>query len=118
MRPKTKDPKLSNFYNDMNEHEMADYKRIQPNYVVELDSMPSGWQVTLWVAVTTGDGYAPPENDDNHYAWDAIGRQEFDDYDAGKSVYNELTGKNDVQTFREEHPYEGPRSPYSERVDE
>jgi len=110
-----KDPILKDFYNDMNQHGNAEYKRVGGRYVIELESMPSGWQVTVWEAVKEGSTYVDPENNDNRYFWDAVGREEFSDYDAGKEIFSELTTRSDLQRFCEQNPYNGPRTPYRER---
>lgn len=97
---------------------MAEYKKVTADAVAELDSMPSGWSLTIWRAVShpTEEGYAPPENSDNRYGWDAEGRAEYDDREEGNAKFSELRGKQAVEEFCSEHPYEGPLSPYAERI--
>lgn len=130
------DPTLADFYNDMNQHGNATYKRVPPAFVVELErhlaiggsrSSGSAW-LTVWQAVKDGGRYAPPDGDryappdgkeGNRYAWDAVGRQEFDDLDDARAEFVRLgKSKAKVRAFCEANPYEGPRSPYSERHDE
>lgn len=112
------DPSVSDFHHDMNEHGEAEYKKVGGDTVAELDSTPGGWQVTLWRAVShpTRKGYAPPQNSENRYAWDARARAEFEDRADAKAAYSELSGEGDAEEFAKQHPYEGPLSPYSERV--
>lgn len=111
----TKNPTLKDFEHDMNRHANADYKRVDTDFVLELDSSPTGWQLTVWRAVKQNGEYAPPNNDTNRYAWDAVGRQRFDYYDAGRDVYDSLTTRGKVSAFCNDHPYDGPRKPYTER---
>lgn len=115
----TSDPTLSDFYNDMNEHGGATYKKIGGPYVVELDSMPNGWALTVWRAVDhpTREGYAPPDGKPgNRYAWDAVGRDTFEDRDDAKAEYVRLGGIEKVRAFIDSYPYEGPRRSYSQRM--
>lgn len=114
------DPSLSDFYHDMNEHSGAEYKKVGSNFVAELDSNPTGWQVTLWKAVkhSTREGYAPPiqGRPGIRYAWDAVGRAEFEDRDDARAEYQQLGSRN-ARAFTKEHPYNGPRRSYSERLE-
>jgi hypothetical protein len=113
----TRDPTLNDFYNDMNEHAQADYKRVNDRLVVELDSMPTGWWLTVWEAIKQGGEYVDPDNPDNNYHWDAVGRGTFEDYKTGRAKFNSLTTRKEVQMFCEKNPYDGPRTPYDERDD-
>lgn len=118
---RAKDPALSDFYNDMNQHAGAVYKKVRPAFVVELDTMPNGWALTVWRAVEhpTREGYRPPDGKDgNRYAWDAKGRAFFDNRDDARTAYARLGGKADVREFCEANPYEGPRGSYDERTGE
>lgn len=108
-------PTLRDFYSDMNQHGNADYKRVGDRIVLELDSYLSGWRLLVWEAVKSDGEYVPPENNKNTYFWDAVGEAEFDEYDAGKQQFNELTTRNAVSQFVERNPYNGPRTPYHER---
>lgn len=107
-------PSLNKFYSDMNKHPRAEYKRISPKIILELDSMPNGWQITVWEAVKQGGSYVIPDGD-NSFEWDAVGRRSFEGYDEGKEAFRELTSRRDVQTFCEKNPYNGPRTPYHEQ---
>lgn len=116
----TKPPSLSDFYRDMNEHQNATYRKIGDSYVAELDSCPGGWQLTLWKAVEhpTQEGYREPDGKpENQYAWDAVGREGFDDLEDGEERLKELGNSvNDAREWASEHPYEGPRRSYAERM--
>lgn len=114
------DPGLRDFYHDMNEHGGADYRKVGRRYVVELDTRPSGWAVTVWAAVEDAhrDGYAPPDGKEgNRYAWDAEGRETFEDHDEARAVVAGFgQSERKVREWCEAHPYDGPRSPYAERT--
>lgn len=113
------DPTLEDFYNDMNQHSNARYHRVDGNKVVELDSTPGGWQVTVWKAVEHPhrEAYAQPRNPKNRYAWDAIGREEFEEYEEASSVFSGLDTKGLVERFCDENPYEGPRERHQDVLD-
>ena len=106
----------------MNQHGAAEYRRVAGRYVVELDSTPGGWQITVWEAVQQGGRYVLPD-DGNRYAWDAVGRETFADDErneaepVARSRFADLTSKGAVRSFCESNPYEGPRSSWSERTE-
>lgn len=113
---RSRDPTLDDFEHDMNRHANADYVRVSDSYVLELDSTPGGqWWLTVWKAVSGADHYLPPHNDDNRYAWDAVGRAEYESYDAGKEVFDSINTQSHVDEFTQDNPYDGPRKPYHER---
>lgn len=112
---KTRDPKLKDFYHDMNQHGAAEYRRVAGRYVVELDSTPGGWQITVWEAVVQHERYVLPDNSENRYEWDAAGREEFDNETAARSRYASLTAKGIVRSWCQTNPYEGPRTPWVEK---
>lgn len=115
---RAKDPALSDFHNDMNEHGAAEYRKATGDTVAELDSCPGGWWLTLWRAVKhpANERYAPPEIEGNRYAWDAVARKEYDDRAEAEADLKDLRGKPAVEAFTEANPYEGPLRPYVERV--
>lgn len=109
-----RDPTLQDFYHDMNQHGAAKYRRVAGRYVVEMDSTPSGWQITVWEAVRRVERYVLPD-DGNRYAWDAVGRLEFEDKSEARARFSVLSRKGAVRSFCKSNPYEGPRSAWSER---
>lgn len=114
-----KHPSLSDFYHDMNKHGAATYRKVGTAYVVEVDTRPGGYWLTVWKAVEhpTEGGYVAPMIDGNRYAWDAKGRKEYDDRDAAERRAKDFGGSEKaVQAWCGEHPYNGPRTPYNERV--
>lgn len=115
-RGNRRDPLLKDFYNDMNQHRAAEYRRVAGRYVIELDSTPGGWWITVWEAVRRAGRYVLPDGE-NRYAWDAVGREAFDKEPAARSRYAHLTAKGDVRSFCQTNPYEGPRSSWSERTE-
>lgn len=116
-----RDPFLKDFYHDMNEHAGAEYRRVAGRYVVELDTTPGGYWITVWEAVQHAGRYVLPETGGNRYEWDAIGRETFTDDErndaepVARSRFAELTGKKAVRWFCQTNPYEGPRSTWTER---
>lgn len=108
-------PTVADFHNDMNQHGNADYKRVAGEHVLELESAPSGWALTVWKAVRDGETFVTPDIEGNRYHWDAVGRAFFDDYDSGKVVFDEIGTIVDIEQFCDENPYDGPRTPYHER---
>ena len=112
---KTRDPKLKDFYHDMNQHAQADYRRVAGRWVVELDSLPGGWSVTVWEAVKRAGNYVHPDAGENRYVWDAVGREDFKNESPARSRYASLTSKGAVRSFCQTNPYEGPRTPWGEK---
>lgn len=114
-----RDPHLKDFYHDMNQHGGAKYRRVAGRYVVERESMPSGWQITVWEAVQQGGRYILPDGG-NRYVWDAVGREEFTNQRAQADSlerFGELDAKGGVRTFCQQNPYNGPRTSWAERGD-
>jgi len=126
----TADPRLKDFYNDMNEHN-ARYGRVLDGgetYVLELERFPERprgrnvgqFRLTIWKAVkqqSDTDRYARPDIEGNRYAWDAVGRKTYDDEeegpDAAQRAFRRLKdGSDDVAEWCDAHPYDGPRSPF------
>ena len=120
-RGKRRDPKLKDFYHDMNQHAAAEYRRVAGRYVVELDTTPGGWSVTVWEAVKRAGNYVHPDAGENRYVWDAVGRETFaggerqEPEAVARSRYASLTSKGAVRSFCQTNPYEGPRTPYHEQ---
>lgn len=118
MNRRNQNPKLRDFYHDMNRHSAAHYRHPAPDIVLELDSRPgSGWRLLAWEAVSRAhvDEYVPPENPDNRYAWDAIGEATFEDRSEALSELEALTTENKAREWAAENEYTGPRRPYSDR---
>lgn len=105
-------PTVADFHNDMNQHGNADYKRVAGEYVLELESYPVGWRLTVWRAVKEGTAFVTPDIDGNRYHWDAVGQEHFNKYDSGKARFDEIGGRSAVSQFCDENPYDGPRTPY------
>lgn len=115
------DPTLSDFYEDMNKHANADYKRVLPRFVVECEEHTS-WKgdrhtatVTVWAAVENDAGnvisrvpqYTEPEIDGNNYVWEPLGRERYEDPDEAHDAVDSLTTENKIWLWCDEHPYEG-----------
>jgi hypothetical protein len=130
-------PVLRDFYNDMNEHSIARYGRVRDDgsvYVLELErhaprpnhDVPGKFTLTVWRAVEstdTGEAWVRSEAADNTYEWDAKGRGTYrddeDGPDAAQAAFRRLksSGKQAIDEWCDEHPYDGPRASYHERVD-
>jgi hypothetical protein len=81
----SKKPSLQDFYDDMNEHAMADYQKVGP-YVIEVQTAPSHDGVlSVWEVV--GDN---PRNSENSYAWVLVGQKWFDSRDRAATASREV----------------------------
>jgi hypothetical protein len=115
---RAKDPSVSDFHRDMNEHPQANYKKVGGSFVVELDSMISNWRLIIWKAVKDPirEGYVVPDISGNRYVWDAVAEGEYEDKANAQVAYDGITGEGDVQEYSDSHPYDGPRPSYHERA--
>jgi len=117
---RAKDPSVSDFHRDMNEHPQANYKKVGDSFVVELDSMISNWRLIIWKAVKDPirNGYVVPDESGNRYAWDALAEGEYMNKADAQAAYDGIKGEGDVHEYSDSHPYDGPRSSYDERTGE
>ena len=116
------EPRLRDFWNDMNKHGGAEYRREvgspdgPPTAVVEAEDSPGeAVRVTVWSAVLdpqAGRRYAAPNVRSNRYAWDAVGRANVDAATAAEALASVPTGRESLADWCGRHPYDGPRSPH------
>lgn len=129
---RTQKPRLTDFYNDMNEHGSARYGRVltgETAYVLELErhrpfrGRPGSFTLTVWKPVREKghpERFVSPDLDENRYEWDAVGRAEWSDDtdgpDAAQRTFRKLKSEQiDVVEWCDGHPYTGPRTPYHEK---
>jgi len=103
------------FYSDMNKHARADYRHVGERYILEVDPFPAGDRLIVWEAVRQGGEYVRP-SDGNSFEWDAVGSEMFHSREEAREEMNKINGVHGVRTWCKLHPYEGPRTPWSEQV--
>lgn len=104
-----KEPKLQDFYEDMNKHPQAEYS-IRDEYVIELERDIKDREmgrITIWKAQKVEDKYVPSPKDGVKYDWYGVARR-FTEFDRDTPHTLSDMEYHFEETIRE-HPYEGPR---------
>lgn len=120
----TDNPRIQDFWEDMNRHRNAEYRKVGDRYVIEHSQFHSGRRgnprarIVVWEAVQNSESrvtyYVAPSVEGNQYEWDAIGELWGTVGECGAAMGEITGGVADLRHWCQSNPYGGPRTPHNE----